>query len=122
MKSSTLPFQVPEPINEAFKSAGKTVDALSSETKAVARRVEKKVLTAAANVGKSSQAKAAVKLAEDLSGRVAAAVESVVEKGLHRFNVPTRAELKKLGAKVEMLGRKIDALASGRARARRKAR
>lgn len=121
MKSSTLPFQVPEPIHEAFRNAGKTVDAFSSETRAVARKVEKQVLNAAANVGKTSQAKAAVKLAEELSSRVSAAVESVVEKGLHRFNVPTRAELKRLGAKVDVLGRKIDALASGRAR-RRKAR
>lgn len=122
MKSSTSSFQVPAPINEALKNAANRVDTLSSETKAVARKVEKKVRTAAANVGKSSQAKAAVKFAEELSGRVAGAVESVIEKGLHRFNVPTRNELKKLTAKVEMLGKKIDILRSGRARARRKSR
>ncbi len=122
MKSSPLPFQVSKPINEAFKNAADRVDTLSSETKAVAKKVGKQVRTAAANVGKSSQAKAAVKFAEELSGRVAGAVESVVEKGLHRFNVPTRNELKKLTAKVEMLGKKIDSLAASRARTRRKAR
>jgi hypothetical protein len=122
MKSSTLPFQVPAPINEALRNAAENFDTLSSETKAVARKVEKKVRTAAANVGKSSQAKAAVRFAEELSGRVADAVETVIEKALHRFNVPTRNELRKLMAKVEMLGKKIDVLAAGRARARRKAR
>lgn len=122
MKPSTGSFHVPAPINEALKTAADRVDTLSSETKAVAKKVEKKVRTAAANVGKSSQAKAAVKFAEELSGRVANAVESVVAKGLHRFNVPTRNELKKLTAKVEMLGKKIDTLKSGRASARRKSR
>ena len=122
MKSSTSSFHVPAPINEALKTAADRVDTLSSETKAVAKKVGKQVRTAAANVGKSSQAKAAVKFAEELSGRVANAVESVVAKGLHRFNVPTRNELKKLTSKVEMLGKKIDSLAASRARARRKAR
>lgn len=122
MKSSNSSFRVPAPINEALKTAAERVDTLSSETKAAAKKVGKQVRTAAANVGKSSQAKAAVKYAEELSGRVAGAVESVIEKGLHRFNVPTRNELKKLTAKVEMLGRKIDTLKSGRARTGRTSR
>ncbi len=47
-----LPFNVPEPINEALKTATEKVDALAAETKAVAGRLDQNVRAAAANVRK----------------------------------------------------------------------
>ncbi|HTS03382.1 MAG TPA: phasin family protein [Thermoanaerobaculia bacterium] len=56
--------------------------------------------------------KAAARRAEDVSKLVGDRVGTVVEKGLHRLNVPTRHELRNLAAKVDTLGRKIDTLKS----------
>ncbi len=55
-------------------------------------------------------------MAEELSKKVTGTVETVIEKALHRFNVPTRRELKDLTQKVDTLGRKIDGLAFRRTR------
>ncbi len=52
----------------------------------------------------------AARRAEDVAKNVTETVGTAVEKGLHSLNVPTRRELRSLSAKVDGLGRKIDAL------------
>ena len=65
----------------------------------------------------------AARRAEGVAKNVTETVGTAVEKGLHSLNVPTRKELRSLSAKVDGLGRKIDALKSRKpARATRRAR
>jgi polyhydroxyalkanoate synthesis regulator phasin len=65
----------------------------------------------------------AARRAEGVAKNVTETVGTVVEKGLHSLNVPTRKELRSLSAKVDGLGKKIDALKSRKpARAARRAR
>jgi len=65
----------------------------------------------------------AARRAEGVAKNVTETVGTAVEKGLHRLNVPTRKELRSLSAKVDGLGRKIDALKSRKpARTTRRAR
>jgi len=141
--TSTQAGKLPAPLEGALKTATETVENVAAETKVVAAKVEKKVKTAAASAKKTGQAIAndpkafSVKLrkdlskkagevkaevtketrrfAEEMSGRVNKAIEGTVEKVFHRFNVPTRQELRTLTKKVEELGKKIDALQKGRA-------
>lgn len=54
--------------------------------------------------------------ADGLQKKVTVAVEKAVENTLHRFNVPTHAELQKLTRKVDELSKKIDGLTRSRAR------
>ena len=62
----------------------------------------------------------AARRAEGVAKNVTETVGTAVEKGLHSLNVPTRKELRSLSAKVDGLGKKIDALKTrkpaGRAR------
>ena len=61
--------------------------------------------------------------AEGVAKNVTETVGTAVEKGLHSLNVPTRKELRSLSAKVDGLGKKIDALKTRKApRATRTAR
>ena len=62
--------------------------------------------------------KEAAKRAENVTKVVGDTVGTAVEKGLHRLNVPTRAELRTLSAKVDGLGKKIDTLRSRKPAAR----
>jgi polyhydroxyalkanoate synthesis regulator phasin len=65
----------------------------------------------------------AARRAEGVAKNVTETVGTAVEKGLHSLNVPTRKELRSLSAKVDGLGKKIDALKSRKpARATRRAR
>jgi hypothetical protein len=65
----------------------------------------------------------AARRAEGVAKNVTETVGTAVEKGLHSLNVPTRKELRSLSAKVDGLGKKIDALKTRRApRAKRSAR
>jgi poly(hydroxyalkanoate) granule-associated protein len=65
----------------------------------------------------------AARRAEGVAKNVTETVGTAVEKGLHRLNVPTRKELRSLSAKVDGLGKKIDALKSRKsARATRRTR
>ena len=65
----------------------------------------------------------AARRAEGVAKNVTETVGTAVEKGLHSLNVPTRKELRSLSAKVDGLGRKIDALKSRKpARTARRAR
>ncbi len=57
----------------------------------------------------------AARRAEGVAKNVTETVGTAVEKGLHSLNVPTRKELRSLSAKVDGLGKKIDALKSRRA-------
>jgi poly(hydroxyalkanoate) granule-associated protein len=50
-----LPFAVPQPINEALKTASDKVDALAAETKAVAGRLDTNVRAAAADLKKRGE-------------------------------------------------------------------
>ena len=54
----------------------------------------------------------AARRAEGVAKNVTETVGTAVEKGLHSLNVPTRKELRSLSAKVDGLGKKIDALKS----------
>ena len=56
----------------------------------------------------------AARRAEGVAKNVTETVGTAVEKGLHSLNVPTRKELRTLSAKVDGLGKKIDALKSRR--------
>ncbi|HEX7528818.1 MAG TPA: phasin family protein, partial [Thermoanaerobaculia bacterium] len=65
----------------------------------------------------------AARRAEGVAKNVTETVGTAVEKGLHSLNVPTRKELRSLSAKVDGLGKKIDALKTRRApRAKRSVR
>jgi len=65
----------------------------------------------------------AARRAEGVAKNVTETVGTAVEKGLHSLNVPTRKELRSLSAKVDGLGKKIDALKSRKApRAAKRAR
>jgi len=81
-----------------------------------------------ANAGKVGgdmqvQVQKAARRAEGVAKNVTETVGTAVEKGLHSLNVPTRKELRSLSAKVDGLGKKIDALKTRRApRAKRTAR
>lgn len=57
----------------------------------------------------------AARRAEGVAKNVTETVGTAVEKGLHRLNVPTRKELRSLSAKVDGLGKKIDALKTRKA-------
>ncbi|MCM3878078.1 MAG: phasin family protein [Thermoanaerobaculia bacterium] len=57
----------------------------------------------------------AARRAEDVAKNVTETVGTAVEKGLHSLNVPTRKELRSLSAKVDGLGKKIDALKTRKA-------
>ena len=56
----------------------------------------------------------AARRAEGVAKNVTETVGTAVEKGLHSLNVPTRKELRSLSAKVDGLGKKIDALKTRR--------
>jgi len=129
---------VGEPLKRALRTAASRVDALAAETKEVAGRVENQVKKTADEVrakgreiasdpkgfvdtvmkkSKKSAAKMtdgvskeAKRISDDVTRRVSSALESAVEKTLHRFNVPTHKELQKLTSKVDSLGAKIDSM------------
>ncbi len=113
MKNTDIRTAVATTLDGALKTAADKVEAFADETKSVAAKVEKQVITAANRVNFDVQKakKDATKMAEELSKKVTGTVETVIEKALHRFNVPTRRELKDLTQKVDTLGRKIDGLA-----------
>ncbi len=120
-KSLPLPEKVATSLDGALKTATAKVEVLSADAKAMAAKVEKKVRTAAGrwNVDVDKARKEATRYAEDLTKKVNVTVEGLITDTLHRFNVPTRRELKDLTAKVDLLGRKIDGLKARRAAARR---
>lgn len=93
---------------ESFAKAPRAFveDAVESG-KGFGEKLTKDVKTRVQKAGKE-----AVRRAEDVSKMVGDKLETVVEKGLHRLNVPTRHELRTLSAKVDTLGRKIDTLKS----------
>lgn len=94
------------------------VEVLSADAKAMAAKVEKSVRTVASrlNFDVNKARRGATRLAEDLSKKVNGTMETLISNTLHRFDVPTRRELKDLTAKVDTLGRKIDGLRMSHAR------
>lgn len=138
--SPKLPFSVPAPVEKALKTASSRFGALSAQAKTAALKAEKTVKIAARDLQKSGRTLAekvggdvqirvkkataeAARRAEGVAKNVSERVGSAVEMGLQSLNVPTRKELRSLSAKVDGLGRKIDALKSRKpARATRRAR
>lgn len=113
-----LPFNVPAPVEKALKTAGSRFDAFSVKAKSVAAKVGGDVQHRVQKVGAE-----AARRAEGVAKNVTETVGTAVEKGLHSLNVPTRKELRSLSAKVDGLGKKIDALKTRKApRATRTAR
>jgi polyhydroxyalkanoate synthesis regulator phasin len=144
-----LAENVREPLRRALRTAASRVDALAAETKEVAGKVETQVKKATAEVRakgreiakdprafvdtvvKSSRRRAAKvtdgfskeakRISDDVTKRVSSALETAVEKTLHRFNMPTHKELQKLTSKVATLGAKIDSMRRAKAPGRPKA-
>lgn len=121
MKNLKTPFlQLPERVTtslgNAMKAATGKVDELSGDARTLAARVEKQVRSAAGRLQLDVEKarRDAARMAEDLSRKVGGTAESLFSEALHRFNVPTRRELKDLTAKVDVLGRKIDSLKATR--------
>lgn len=113
-----LPFNVPAPVEKALKTAGSRFDAFSVKAKTVAAKVGGDVQDRVQKAGAE-----AARRAEGVAKNVTETVGTAVEKGLHSLNVPTRKELRSLSAKVDGLGKKIDALKTRKApRATRTAR
>ncbi len=113
-----LPFNVPAPVEKALKTAGSRFDAFSVKAKSVAAKVGGDVQHSVQKAGAE-----AARRAEGVAKNVTETVGTAVEKGLHSLNVPTRKELRSLSAKVDGLGKKIDALKTRKApRATRTAR
>jgi len=113
-----LPFNVPAPVEKALKTAGSRFDAFSVKAKNVAAKVGGDVQHSVQKAGAE-----AARRAEGVAKNVTETVGTAVEKGLHSLNVPTRKELRSLSAKVDGLGKKIDALKTRKApRAKRSAR
>lgn len=113
-----LPFNVPAPVEKALKTAGSRFDAFSVKAKSVAAKVGGDVQHRVQKAGAE-----AARRAEGVAKNVTETVGTAVEKGLHSLNVPTRKELRSLSAKVDGLGKKIDALKTRKApRATRTAR
>ncbi|HUM02119.1 MAG TPA: phasin family protein [Thermoanaerobaculia bacterium] len=112
IKNVPLPEIVATSLDDALKTATEKVEVLSADAKSMATKVEKKVRTAAnrLNVDVNKARRDATRFAEDLTKKVNGTVEVLIANTLHRFNVPTRRELKDLTAKVDYLGRKIDGL------------
>ena len=112
IKNVPLPEIVATSLDDALKTATEKVEVLSADAKSMATKVEKKVRTAASrlNVDVNKARHDATRFAEDLTKKVNGTVEVLIANTLHRFNVPTRRELKDLMAKVDHLGRKIDGL------------
>ena len=116
LKNVALPEIVATSLDDALKSATEKVEVLSADAKSMATKVEKQVRTAAnrLNLDVNKARRDATRFAEDLTKKVNGTVEVLIANTLHRFNVPTRRELKDLTAKVDHLGRKIDGLRAAR--------
>jgi len=113
-----LPESVATSLEDALTTATEKVDVFSDDARAMAAKLEKQVRSAAGrlNFDVERARREARKMADDLTKRVGGTVDTFVSEALHRFNVPTRRELKELTAKVDVLGRKIDGLRAARAR------
>ena len=116
IKNVPLPESVATSLDDALKTATEKVEVLSADAKSMATRVEKKFRTAAnrLNVDVNKARRDATHFAEVLTKKVNGTVEVLIANTLHRFDVPTRRELKDLTSKVDHLGRKIDGLRAAR--------
>jgi polyhydroxyalkanoate synthesis regulator phasin len=122
-KTRQVALEVEKKVTSVAKDARKTTEAIAKDPKGFIDNVVRDGKTLSQKVGQdvTKAGTKAVKIAGEVGNKVADAVENVVEKGLHRLNVPTRHELRTLSAKVDGLGRKIDALTATRSRRRRAA-
>ena len=123
-KNAPLPEMVAAKLDDALRTATEKVEVLSADAKQMAAKAERKLRTAAnrLNFDVNKARRDATRYAEDLTKKVNGTVETLISGTLHRFNVPTRRELKDLTSKVELLGRKIDHLTASRRSAMKRAR
>lgn len=111
-KVKTAAAQARKTGQEIAKDPKAFVDGVVQDSKKLGKNLEKNV--SRAKVDATKQVKA---FADQVTKKVSTTVETAVEKTLHRFNVPTRQELKTLVAKVDGLSKKIDSLSGSRRRA-----
>ncbi len=105
-----------ETVRSAATSVKERGQDLARDPKAFVRTVVRdgktfgKKLTADVEKMRVDVSKEATRIADEVARRVSAAVEKVVERSLHKLNVPTHEEFRSLTRKVEHLGDKIDSL------------
>jgi hypothetical protein len=116
LNSLPLPEKVATSLDDALRMATEKVEVLSGDAKAMAANVEKNVRIAANRLTHDvdKARRDASRFAGNLTKKVNGTVDGLISATLHRFNVPTRRELKDLTAKVDHLGRKIDGLRASR--------
>ena len=131
-----MPFHVPPPFDKMLKEATTKVEEVAGQTRDAATRLEQKVRSAATTMKKKGEtwakdpkafamkmtndmSKEATRIADDVTMKVTDAVEEMVEVSLHKMNVPTFHELQTLNRKVDLLAKKIDAMAPKIRRARK---
>ena len=119
-KTRDMALEVEKKVTTVAKDARKKTQAIAKDPKAFVEGVVRDGKTLSKKVGDdvTKAGERAAAIAGEVGTKVVGAVENAVEKGLHRLNVPTRHELRSLSAKVDGLGRKIDALTASRGRRR----
>jgi polyhydroxyalkanoate synthesis regulator phasin len=131
-----MPFQVPPPFDKMLKEATTKVEEVAGQTRDAATRLEQKVRSAATTMKKKGEtwakdpkafamkvttdmSKEATRIADDVTMKVTDAVEEMIKVSLHKMNVPTFHEMQTLNRKVDLLAKKIDAMAPKVRRARK---
>ena len=136
VKARSVASKTEKQVKVAAKDLKKTGQSFAKDPRAFVedvmesgRDLGKKLRANAGKVGDDVQNRVqkagaeAARRAEAVAKNLTETVGAAVEKGLHGLNVPTRKELRSLSAKVDGLGKKIDALKSRKApRATRRAR
>jgi len=124
-----LPFNIPAPFDKMLKNAADKVEEVADQTRDAATRLEETVRTAAMTWKKKGETLArdpkafAMKVTNDLSkeasrlaGEMTGAAHGVYETYLHTMNVSTHEEVRMLMRKVEILNKKIEVMATKKAR------
>jgi len=129
LKAKSVAARTEKKVKVAARDLKKTGQSLAKDPRAFALEVMESgrdlghmLRTNAGKVGGDVQVRVqkagaeAARRAEGVAKNVTETVGTAVEKGLHSLNVPTRKELRSLSAKVDGLGKKIDALKTRKTR------